>query len=85
MQNYVPFMSGVHYMAHYTNLNVQNFSGFNFMGKIETLFARMYNYFVHNCMWFFEINKLTKLLKCKSKKILKILKPSGSQICCRLP
>ncbi len=77
-------MNGVHYMAHYTNLDVQNFNGFDLMGKIETLFARMYNYCVHNLMCVFEINKLAKLQKCKSNKILKKLKPSGSQICCHL-
>jgi hypothetical protein len=55
------------------------------MGKTETLFARMYNYCVHNLMWVFEINKLAKLKKCKSNKILKKLKLGGSQICCHLP
>ncbi len=46
MQNHDPFMSGVHCMAHHTNMVVQTLSNLNFVGKIKSLLISMHNYFV---------------------------------------
>jgi hypothetical protein len=48
MQKHVPFVSGVHFMTHHTNLVVQTFNGLTLVAKIETLFTSMYNFFTHN-------------------------------------
>jgi len=48
MQKHVPFVSSVHYMAHYTNLAFQTFNDLTLVAKIETLFADIYNFFAHN-------------------------------------
>jgi hypothetical protein len=42
---HVPFVSGVHFMAHCTNLAIQTFSGLTLVAKIETLLVGMYNFF----------------------------------------
>jgi hypothetical protein len=71
MQNHVPFMSGVHCMAHCTNLVVQTLSNLSLVGKIENLSASMHNYFAHNPNRHFEASKLAKLIECKGNKIVK--------------
>jgi hypothetical protein len=58
MQKHAPFVSGVHCMAHRTNLVVQTFSALSLVSKLESLLAAMYNYFVHSLKHHLEITKL---------------------------
>ncbi len=58
MQKHAPFVSGVHCMAHRTNLVVQTLSALSLVSKIESLLASMYNYFVHSPNHHLEITKL---------------------------
>ncbi len=44
MQKHAPFVSGVHCMAHRTNLVVQTLNALDLVSKIEDLLASMYNY-----------------------------------------
>ncbi len=48
MHKHAPFVSGVHFMAHCTNLAIQTFSGLTLVAKIETLLVGMYNFFTHS-------------------------------------
>lgn len=74
MQKYVPFVSGVHYMAHCTNLVVQTFNSLSLVSRIEFLLVSMYNYFHHNPKCHLETTKLAKFLQSKGNKILKNIK-----------
>jgi hypothetical protein len=74
MQNHVSFVSGVHYMAHHTNLVVQILSSLSLVGKIKNLLASMHNYFAHIPKHYLEVSKLAELLECKGNKILKNIK-----------
>ncbi len=47
MQKHATYVSGVHYMAHHTNLVVRTLNGLNLVFKIESLFTSMNNYFIH--------------------------------------
>jgi len=58
MYKYVPFVNGVHYMAHHTNLVIQTLSGLNLVDKIKNIFSSMYNYFAHSLKHHFETNSL---------------------------
>jgi hypothetical protein len=70
MQNHVPFMSGVHCMAHHTNLVVQTLSSLSLVGKIESLLTSMHNYFAHIPKHHLEASKF----ECKGNKNLKNIK-----------
>jgi hypothetical protein len=74
MQNHVPFMSGVHYMAHCTNLAIQTLSNLSLVGKIKNFFTSMHIYFAHNPKHPLEASKLAELLECKGNKIVKNIK-----------
>jgi hypothetical protein len=71
MQNHAPFVSGVHCMAHCTNLAVQTLNNFSLVGKIEIFFASMHNYFAHNPKRHLEANKLAELFECKGNNCQK--------------
>jgi hypothetical protein len=74
MMKYAPFLSGVHCMAHHTNLVVQALSSLSLVSKIERLFTYMHNYFTHNPKRHLETSKLVELLECKGNKILENIK-----------
>jgi len=63
MQKHIPFVNGVHYMTHHTNLVVQTFSGLTLVANIKTLLIGMYNFFAHNPNQALEASKLIKLLE----------------------
>jgi hypothetical protein len=48
MQKHAPYINGVHCMAHYTNLVIITLNFLRLVSKVESLLARMYNYFAHN-------------------------------------
>lgn len=48
MQKHAPYLSGVHYMAHCTNVLVATLSSLRLVSKVENLLAGMYNSFTHN-------------------------------------
>jgi hypothetical protein len=62
----VLFVSGIHYMVHYTNLVVKTLSKLSLVSKITFLLASMYNYFVYNIKWHLEANKLVNFWKTKA-------------------
>jgi len=66
-----PLLSSVHFMAHYTNMVVQTFSGLTLVAKTETLLVGMYNFFTQRLKRALEASKLIELLECKGNKILK--------------
>jgi len=74
MQNHVPFVSGVHCMAHHTNLVVQTLSNLNLVGKIKSLPASMHNYFAQIPKHHLEASKLVELFECKGNKIFNNIK-----------
>jgi hypothetical protein len=74
MCNHVPFVTGVHCMAHRINLVIQTLRGLSLVKKIESLTFSMYNYFIHNPKCHLEVIKLAKLLDCKRNKLLKTIK-----------
>jgi hypothetical protein len=82
MQNHVPFVSGVHRMAHRTNLVVQILSSLSLVGKIKSLVTSMHNYFAHIPKHHLEASKLAELLECKGNKILKKLEHARFQCYC---
>ncbi len=65
MQKYIPFMSSVQCMAHYTNLVVQMFNNLNLFSKIKFLLVSMYNCFCLNFKQHLTTTKLVKLLSSK--------------------
>ncbi len=71
MHKHAPFVNGVHFMAHHTNLVVQTFNGLTLVAKIETLLVGMYNFFTHSPKQALEASKLVELLECKRNMILK--------------
>jgi hypothetical protein len=48
MQKQTPYLSGVHCMAHRTNLAIAMLSSLKLVSKVESLLAKMYNYFAHS-------------------------------------
>jgi len=48
MQKHTPYLSGVHYMAHYTNIIVATLSSLRLVSKVENLITRMYNSFTQH-------------------------------------
>jgi hypothetical protein len=44
----VPFMIGVHYMTHRTNLVIQTLSQMGIVRKIEDVLQNLYAYFFHS-------------------------------------
>jgi len=64
MMKYAPFLSGVHCMAHHTNLVVQALSSLSLVSKIERLDPKRH----------LETSKLVESLECKGNKILENIK-----------
>ncbi len=48
MQKHAPYLSGVHYTTHYTNITVATLSFLRLVSKVENLLVGMYNSFTHN-------------------------------------
>ncbi len=48
MTKHVPYVNGVHCMAHHTNLVVWTLGGLSLVTKIESLLSFTYNYFAHS-------------------------------------
>jgi hypothetical protein len=61
-------------MAHFTNLVVQTLNSLSLVGKIESLFTFMHNYFAHSPKCHLEASNLAELLECKHNKIIKNIK-----------
>ena len=71
LKEYVaPFLFGVHYMAHRTNLAVEPLSRLLLVSKLETLCQAMYNYFKHSSKKHLEFQKLADLVETKGLSIL---------------
>ncbi len=81
MQKHAPYLSGVHYMAHCTNVLVATLSSLRLVSKVENLLAGMYNSFTHNTKWHLEFCKLANILKSKGNKILKNIKKHDGYPC----
>jgi len=63
MRKHAPFVNGVHYMPHCTNLAIQTLSVLSSVSKIENLLAFMYNYFVHSLKPHLDIIKLVEIFE----------------------
>lgn len=74
MQKYIPFMSNVQCMAHYTNLIVQMFNNLSLLSKIEFLLVSMYNCFCLDLKRHFKTTKLIKLLSSKGNNFFENIK-----------
>jgi hypothetical protein len=74
MQKHAPYLSGVHCMAHRTNLIVVMLSSLRLVSKVESLLVGMYNHFAHNPKQHLEFCKLSKILESKGNKLLKKIK-----------
>jgi len=74
MQKHAPYFSGVHCMAHCTNLVVATLSSLKLVSKVESLLVGMYNYFIHNPKQHLDFYKLAKILESKGNKLLKNIK-----------
>jgi hypothetical protein len=70
----IPFVSGVHYMVHRTNLVVQSLNKLTLVSKIKFMFTSIYNYFIHSLKRHVEVNKLVEFLESKGNKTLKNIK-----------
>jgi hypothetical protein len=70
----IPFVSGVHYMAHRTNLVVQSLNKLSLVSKIKFMLTSIYNYFVHSLKRHLDANKLVNFLENKGNKTLKNIK-----------
>jgi hypothetical protein len=74
MQKYAPYLSGVHCMTHCTNLVVAMLSSLRLVSKVESLLARMYNYFARSPKRHLEFCKLVEILESIGNKLLKNIK-----------
>ncbi len=62
-KNGAPFLNGVHYFAHKTNLTVITLCNLEFLHKLEAVLQNLYAFFVHNPKKFFEFQKLTNFIQ----------------------
>ena len=68
-------MVGVHYMAHWTNLVVQNLSNFEVVRNVEDLLATLYSYFYFFLNFTLEFQNLAVCLESRVLKSLGIPRP----------
>ncbi len=68
----IPFVSGVHYMVHCTNLVVQSLNKLSLVSKIKFMFISIYNYFVHSPKRHLEASKLVEFFESKGKNLKNI-------------
>ena len=59
----VPYMFGVHCMAHRTNLATKTLSNLALMAKVETLCEQLYNYFIVSPKRHLEFTKLADVVE----------------------
>jgi len=72
---YVPFVvSGMHCMAHWSNLVVQTLSNLPLVFCIENLLQYLYGYFNHSPKRHMEFTKLAKIMETKGNKMLPNIK-----------
>jgi hypothetical protein len=74
MQKKTPYLSDVHCMAHRTNLAIAMLRSLKLVSKVESLLAKMYNYFAHSLKQHLKFCKLAKILESKGNKFLKNIK-----------
>jgi hypothetical protein len=60
-----PYLIEIHYMAHKTNLVIQNFSIIPMVSKLKELLKTLYGYFSSSPKCHFEFTKLAKIVKIK--------------------
>jgi hypothetical protein len=72
MMKHVPYVNGVHCMAHHTNLVVQTLGGLSLVTKTESLLSFTYNYFTHSPKRHVELMKLFEFLECKGTTTIKV-------------
>ena len=70
INKHAPFMMGVHWMAHQTNIDVQTLSNFEVVRHVEDLLAALYSYFSSSPKRILEFQKLAICLEHKGNKIL---------------
>jgi len=68
--DYAPFSTGVHCMAHQTNLAMQTLSAIPLVKCIESLLQTLHAYFAHFPKRHLKFIKLTEIMETKGNKIL---------------
>jgi hypothetical protein len=69
-----PYLFGVHYMAHRTNLVVEQLSNLLVVIKIESLCKNIHSYFSHSPKRHLEFTKLAEIVETEGLKILNNVK-----------
>jgi hypothetical protein len=65
-----PYLIGIHYMAHITNLVVQNLSTMPMVSKLENLLQALYSFFFTSPKHHLEFTKLTDIVDIEGLKVL---------------
>jgi hypothetical protein len=71
---HVPHMHGIHYVAHRTNLGIEDLSDLPLMSHVGKLLVGLYSYFSYSPKRHLKLEKLCELLQVKGGKILNNMK-----------
>lgn len=69
-----PFLSGVHYFAHETNLVVVTLLDLDLVCQLEGILQNMYAFFTHNPKNFTKFEKFTNIMNLKKNKFFQNVK-----------
>jgi hypothetical protein len=64
-----PFLIGIHYMPHKTNLMVQSLFSMPMVSKLEDLLQSLYGYFPSSPKRHFEFTKLVEIVEIEGLKV----------------